>query len=90
MWLGLVIGIVSGGAQLALLSRFTRALTGGDLGVKTVGAGILQLFLPFAVLVACAFLIPKSLLWAGVGIAASLVLGGIILFIHMKKGSNNG
>jgi hypothetical protein len=90
MWLGLVIGIVSGGVQLALLSRFTRALTGGAFSARTVGVGILQLFLPFAVLVVCAFLRPASLLWAGVGIAASLVLGGIILFIRIKKGANNG
>jgi hypothetical protein len=90
MWLGLVIGIVSGAVQLALLSRFTRALTGGSFSSKTVGVGILQLFLPFVVLVVCAFLIPNSLLWAGAGIAASLVIGGIILFIRIKKGSSNG
>jgi hypothetical protein len=90
MVLGLVVGVVSGLAQLYLLFRFTKAVTAGGIDLKCVALGLAQFFIPFAVLLLSAFLIRRSLLWVGVGIAAALVVGSIILFIRIKGRGRNG
>jgi len=78
---GFVIGAAAGAVQFWILSKFTGAVIRGRFGNKTVLFAIVQFLLPFIVLLGCAFLLPGSLLWAGVGIAASLTISALIRFL---------
>jgi len=79
--LGLIIGVISGTVQFFLLSRFTGAVTKGKVNNKTVLFALTQFLFPFAVLVVCAFFIPDSLMWAGVGMGGALVASAVAKFI---------
>ena len=79
--IGLILGAASGVVQFWLLALFTRAVTGGGLDRRAVFLGVFQFFLPFAVLVGCAFLLRDALLWAGVGMAVSLSLLALIRYV---------
>ena len=78
--IGLIIGAVCGAIQFWMLSRFTRAVTGGALSIKTVLFGVSQFFMPVAVLLCCALLFPKGLMWSGIGMAAVLVVSAFTKF----------
>ncbi|MDR0838934.1 MAG: hypothetical protein LBN99_04755 [Oscillospiraceae bacterium] len=80
---GLVIGVLVGLGQLALLLLFTSRVTGG--GGKFVAAGLAQWVLPFAALLLVGIFYTRALLWAGIGIAAALIIGAIV-YIMMRKG----
>ena len=73
MFLGLIIGVVSGAAQFLMLSRFTKAVTAGRLDKIAVLFGLCQFFLPLAVLIGCAFLLNASLIWPALGMVVILV-----------------
>ena len=83
--LGLIIGAVSGAAQVWMLARFTKAITGGGLDKITVLYGVCQFFLPLIVLLGCAFIIIDSLIWAAIGMAVILVGFSFIKFMLPKK-----
>jgi len=83
--IGLVIGIITGAIQFFLLFKFVTSVTGGKPGIKTLLFAITQFLFPFAVLVVCAFIIPDSLMWVGIGIAATLVICAVIRFIMVSK-----
>ena len=85
MLLGLIIGVVAGVLQFWMLLKFTKAVTGGFLGNKTVLLGLGQFLLPLAVLLICAFLLIDALLWAAIGIVGTLVLCGITRFAISRK-----
>jgi hypothetical protein len=68
-----------------MLSRFTRAVTGGALSIKTVLFGVSQFFMPVAVLLCCALLFPKGLMWSGIGMAAVLVFSAFTKFMTAVK-----
>ena len=85
MLIGLAIGAVSGVLQFWMLSRFTKAVTGGGLDKKAVLFGVCQFLLPLIVLLACAFLIRDSLLWAAIGMVVVLVLSSFVKFFLTKK-----
>ncbi|MDR2357968.1 MAG: hypothetical protein LBD92_07815 [Oscillospiraceae bacterium] len=70
---GFLIGVVTGGAHFWLLSRFTRAVTGGGLTGGAALLGVAQFLLPLAVLLAVAFVRREMLLTAGAGMAAALI-----------------
>ncbi len=81
--IGLAVGLFTGGLQFWLLSRFTKSVTGGAMTHATVLLGLLQLFLPFAVLAGIAFLRRQDLLWTGIGITGAL-LGGVLVRAALK------
>ena len=83
--LGFFIGAASGAVQFLLLSKFTAAITGGSVDNKAVILAVSQLFLPLIVLLGCALLHLGSLLWAGVGMAASLVICAAARFLFSLK-----
>ena len=85
--LGFFIGAVTGTVQFFLLSKFTGALTGGKFGKKAVLFAVTQFLLPFAVLLICAFFLSDELLFAGIGIAAALVICAVVKFILASKAS---
>lgn len=82
---GLIIGAASGAIQFLILSKFTRAVTGGTLSVKSALFGVLQFFLPLIVLLGCALLFPKGLMWSGIGMAATLIACALVSFILRLK-----
>lgn len=79
--IGLAIGIVAGGVQFWLLSKFTKLISQGQINIKCITIGIFQFFLPMGVLLGMALIIRQELMWAGIGIAASLLIGSVIKFI---------
>jgi len=89
--LGFVVGAASGILQFWLLSVFTAAATGGNAAAgskfnyKTVLFAVLQFLLPLLVLLACALLLFESLLWAGVGMAASLIICAVARFLISRR-----
>ena len=85
--LGLVIGAIAGTVQFFLLSRFTGAVTKGKVNNKTIIFALTQFLFPFAVLVACAFFIPDSLMWAGIGMGGALVISAVTKFILTTRGA---
>ena len=85
MLLGLMIGVASGLLQFYMLSRFTKAVTGGSLNTKAVMLGIGQFITPLVVLLICAFLLNNALLWAGIGIVAALTICALARFIFAQK-----
>ena len=86
---GLLIGLAAGVVHFYALSRFTAAITGGEITSRAVVLGILQFFIPLTVLVLCAFLAHEMLVWTAVGMAAALICGGVAAFavsIRRSKG----
>ena len=83
--IGLLIGIATGAVQFILLLKFVISVTAGKAGLKTLFFALTQFLFPFAILVVCAFLIYDSLMWAGIGIAASLITCGVVKFVFMSK-----
>ena len=83
--IGLVVGIITGTIQFFLLSKFVTSVTGSKFGNKTLIFAITQFLFPFAVLIACAFLIGDSLMWVGIGIASALIIGAVIKFVFVSK-----
>jgi K+ transporter len=94
--LGLLIGVVSGAVQFFLLARFTLSATSGKMGFSAVVYGLIQFFLPFAVLVLCAVFLRSDLIWAASGIAGTLIIASVVKFILERrseksaKGGDNG
>jgi hypothetical protein len=70
---GLLVGAASGGFHFWLLSRFTRAVTGGGFSGGAALLGAAQFFLPLAVLLAVAFIKRELLLTTALGMAAALI-----------------
>jgi len=85
VFIGLLIGIVTGVLQFLLLFKFVTSVTGGKFGSKTVMFAITQFLFPFAVLVVCAFLISDSLMWVGIGIASALIICAVVKFVFASK-----
>ena len=92
--LGLLIGIAIGALQLLLLGKFVKGITtapnsetgdGEGVGAGFMLLGMAQLLLPFAALLAVAFLYRAALLWAGIGAGTSLIVLGVIKALLGKK-----
>ena len=83
--IAVIIGVVTGVIQFFLLFKFVTSVTGGKAGMKTLLFAITQFLFPFAILVICAFLLPESLMWVGIGIAASLITCAVIRFVRVSK-----
>ena len=83
--IGFVIGAATGVVQFRMLSRFTYSVTHGAITVKAVLFGVSQFFLPLAVLLSCALLIPRGLLWSGVGMSAALIVSAAVWYILAVK-----
>ena len=92
--LGLLIGIIIGAAQFFLLVKFVKGVTavaesdnetGNSSTTGYMAAGMLQLLLPFAALLAVAFLYRDALLWAGIGAGTSLLVLGVIKALFKRK-----
>jgi hypothetical protein len=81
---GFLIGAASGALQFWLLSRFTRAITGGGLNTKAALMGAGQFFLPLAVLLAVAAFMRAWLLAAALGMAAALIGCALASFIAAR------
>ena len=64
-----------------MLSKFTKAVTGGGFSGKTALLGVLQFFLPLVVLLGCALLLNSALLWAAIGMIAALVVSALVRYI---------
>ncbi len=60
--LGFISGFVCGLIQFFLLRRFAHSVTSG--GKPAIGLGLMQLLLPAALLMGCAFFMPANLVWA--------------------------
>jgi hypothetical protein len=90
--IGLLIGIIAGGIQFWLLSKFVGCITGANgLSVTTVLYGILQFFMPLGVLVAIGFLRRSDLLPAALGIVGAIFAGVIIKnMIRVRKTRGRG
>ena len=85
MLLGSIIGAASGVLQFWMLSKFTKAVTDGGFDKKAVMFGVIQFFLPLAVLLGCAFLLDGALLWAAAGMAAVLIVASFIKFLLARS-----
>ena len=85
MLVGLIVGAVSGLVQFYMLARFTRAITGGGFDKKAVLLGACQFFLPLAVLLGCAFLLPATLLWAAIGMTSALIICAVVRHVLSNK-----
>ena len=83
--IGLAIGVVAGGVQFWLLSKFTKLISTGQISKKSIALGLLQFFLPMGVLIGIAFIIRQDLMWAGIGIVASLLIGAVTSFVINKR-----
>jgi len=83
--IAVVIGVATGVVQFFLLYKFITSVTGGKMGTKTLLFAITQFIFPFAILVICAFLFPNSLMWAGIGMASSLITCAVVKFIIVSK-----
>ena len=88
--LGFLVGAASGILQFWLLSGFTAGVTGENaagskFSYKTVLFGVSQLLLPMLVLLGCAILLYESLLWAGAGMAASLIICAVARFLISRR-----
>ncbi len=81
--LGFISGFVCGLIQFFLLRRFAHSVTSG--GKPAIGLGLLQLLLPAALLMGCAFFMPANLVWAATGIACPLIGGALIYFLVSTK-----
>ena len=81
----LVVGGATGVVQFFLLYKFVTSVTGGKAGTKTIIFAITQFLFPFAVLVICAFLLPDSIMWVGIGVAVALITCAIIRFVKVSK-----
>ena len=87
--IGFVIGLVCGIAELYLLSRLTLAVQNGKTALI-----LPMLFLKLVVL-AIAFVpvilyFRNELLWCGVGVSASLVIGAVIInFVNQRSGKGD-
>ena len=75
--IGLTVGIIAGGFQFWLLSKFTASITKGIVTIKSILIGLLQFFLPMGVLVGMAFIKQSDLLMTAVGITGSLIICAI-------------
>ncbi|NLB29635.1 MAG: hypothetical protein GX823_05365 [Clostridiales bacterium] len=75
---GILIGVAIGALQVLLLEKFVKGVTskGGQSGYMLAGAA--QLLLPFAALIAVAFLYRDALLWAGASAGTALIILGVI------------
>ena len=85
---GFIVGVASGAIQFWMLSKFAFLLSGGIMNVRTVLFALAQFLFPFAVLLGCAFLIINDLIYAGVGIAATIITCALVRFIRAKKRQN--
>jgi len=83
--ISVLIGVVTGIVQFYLLYKFVTSVTGGKAGTKTIIFAITQFLFPFAILVICAFLLPNSLMWVGIGVAASLITCAILRFVKVSR-----
>ncbi len=87
--IGFGIGVVCGIAELYLLSRVTLAVQNGKTAL------ILPLLLVKLIILAVAFVpvilyFRSELLWCGVGISASLVIGAVIInFVNQRSGKGD-
>lgn len=79
--IGLGVGIISGGIQFWLLTKFTTSITTGKLSGKSLLFGLLQFFLPMGVLVGMAFIKRSDLLWTAVGIVGTLIVCAVSKFV---------
>lgn len=86
---GFLIGVVCGVFELYLLSRLTLAVQNGRTAL------ILPLLLVKLLILAVAFVpvilyFRNDLLWCGVGISASLVIGAVIInFMNQRSGKGD-
>ena len=86
---GFIIGVVCGVFELYLLSRLTLAVQQGKAAL------MLPLLLVKLLLLAAAFVpvilyFRSDLLWCGVGISASLVIGAVIInFVNQRSGKGD-
>ena len=83
--ISVLIGVVVGAIQFYLLFKFVTSVTGGKSGTRTLLFAITQFLFPFAVLVICAFLLPDSLMWLGIGIGVSLIACAVVKFLFVSK-----
>jgi len=83
--IAVVIGVATGVVQFFLLYKFITSVTGGKMGTKTLLFAITQFVFPFAILVICAFMFPSSLMWAGIGMASSLITCAVVKFIRVSR-----
>jgi len=88
--LGFIVGAVSGVFQFWLLTVFTRSISKGEVSKKAILAAVTQFLVPMLVLLLCSWLLRRELLWAGIGIAASmitlaLIKFAIVLFHHTTR-----
>ncbi len=87
--IGFVIGLVCGIAELYLLSRLTLAVQNGKTAL------ILPMLFLMLVVLAIAFVpvilyFRNELLWCGVGVSASLVIGAVIInFVNQRSGKGD-
>lgn len=83
--IGFLIGLAAGAVQFFVLSRFARLITSKDKMIQAVAMGLIQFFIPVAVLVATGFLAKSHLLSTALGIVAVLVVGAFTRLIFSRK-----
>lgn len=76
--IGFLIGLACGGGEIYLLTRLTLAVQKSESG-KIVGYVFLKLLLLACAFVPVILFFRQDLLWCGVGISATLVLGAVII-----------
>ena len=83
--IGLIVGAAAGAFSFRMLLKLTGSIIRGTFNNKTALFAATQFLLPFAVLLGCALLIPESLMWVGIGIAATLIICAAVRFIRSYR-----
>ena len=81
---GLLIGLTSGGAELFLLTRLTKALLAGNT-LKTLGIFLGKVVVLAAALASVTIWFKHDLIWCGVGISSVLVVGAFVINVLLRK-----
>ena len=81
---GLFIGLASGGAELFLLTRLTKAVLAGDT-LKTLAVVLGKILVLAAALASVTIWFKHDLVWCGVGISSVLVVGAFVINVLLRK-----
>ena len=85
--IGILLGLLFGSGQLALLIVGVESLAAGRLKIWPFAV---QFFCPMAGLLLCAGLRQKQLLPCAIAMSAVLIVGAVVTFLRIRSRSTKG
>ena len=85
--IGILLGLLFGSAQLALLIVGVLSLAAGRLKIWPF---VVQFFCPLAGLFLCAWLRTEQLLPCAIAMSAVLIVGAVVTFLRMRARNSKG